>query len=69
MKLLPFLAALILLAELVGAVLFFVDGQWLPGALLVVGVAAVFLIVVRLAAAVTKPPQTAGYVERESTFY
>jgi uncharacterized membrane protein YecN with MAPEG domain len=67
-KFLPILAALVLLAELVGAVLFFVDGQWLPGALLVVGALAGaigVLAVVRL----SKPPPTAGYVERESTFY
>jgi sugar phosphate permease len=67
-RLLPVLAALILLVELVGAVLFFVDGQWLPGALLLVGVVAGavgVLAVVRL----SKPPPSAGYVERESAFY
>lgn len=68
MRLLSFVAALILLAELVGAVVFAAHGSWLIAGLLLAGFAVV-AFVLRLVLAETKQPSTPGYVERERQFY
>lgn len=70
MKVLPFLAALILLAELVGAVVFAVDGSWILAALLFVGaMATVIMLAALLGRAARRPPPSPGYVERERTLW
>lgn len=64
---LPVLAALIVLAELVGAVLFAVNGSWIVAVLLVVGIVATVLVVARVFW--PKPNPRPGYIEHERTYF
>lgn len=68
-RLLPFVAALLLLAELAGAIVFAVNGSWawvaVFAALLTVGLVVAW----RLARARREPPPTAGFVRRESSYW
>lgn len=71
MKLLPFLAAAVVLVEVAGAAAFFLSGPWVLGVLLAVGaVCSVTVFVqVRRSARRSKSLQTAGYVQREQSFW
>jgi membrane protein implicated in regulation of membrane protease activity len=68
-RLLPFVAALVVIVEAIGAALFFLDGLWLPGVVLALAVVASVWLAGKVRRAVARPAPTAGYVEREQQFF
>lgn len=64
----PFIAAVLVIAQAVAAVVFLTQGAWLVAGLLAVGCVATALVVGRVLRRQVPPPAQ-GYVEREQTFY
>jgi hypothetical protein len=66
---LPVIAAVVVLAELVGAVMFATGGSWLWCGLLVVVAVASVLGVLWFVARGVKPPPSESYVVREQSLW
>lgn len=67
MRAVPWVAAVLVLAQAAGAVAFLTQGVWLVAAVLLVGAATLILVWLRLRLAARRPEAMVGYVEREFT--
>jgi hypothetical protein len=66
---LPFVAALLVLAEAAGAIVFCLTGPWPLGVLLAVAAVSSLVIGVQVRRAGKKRPQAMAYVDRERVGY
>lgn len=63
MRVLPFLAALVIQAQIIGAVVLAVHGAWLLTALLVVGAIALDVVALQVRRKAEQPQPSEGYTE------